>query len=152
MNIDGLGEETIDLFYANNLLNNIADIYDLRKEDIARLEGLGDKSAENILAGIDASKQVPWSRVLFALGIRMVGETTAKKIAKRFPSLDMLQAATKEELIAIDDVGEQIAENKRRTCEAQSRMEAAQARRKISMAPEVCASCHQRRYGRSPSD
>ena len=111
MNIDGLGEETIDLFYANNLLHNIADIYDLRKEDIARLEGLGDKSAENILAGIDASKQVPWSRVLFALGIRMVGETTAKKIAKRFPSLDMLQAATKEELIAIDDVGEQIAEN-----------------------------------------
>ena len=111
MNIDGLGEETIDLFYANNLLHNIADIYDLRKEDIARLEGLGDKSAENILAGIDASKQVPWSRVLFALGIRMVGETTAKKIAKRFPSIDALQAATKEELIAIDDVGEQIAEN-----------------------------------------
>ena len=111
MNIDGLGEETIELFYDHNLLHNIADIYDLRKEDIAQLEGLGDKSADNILAGIEASKQVPWSRVLFALGIRMVGETTAKKIAKRFPSIDLLQAATKEDLIAIEDVGPQIADN-----------------------------------------
>lgn len=111
MNIDGLGEETIDLFYDNNLLHNIADIYDLRKDDIARLERLGDKSAENMLAGIEASKQVPWARVLFALGIRMVGETTAKKITKRFPSVDALQAATKEELITIEDVGDQIAEN-----------------------------------------
>ena len=111
MNIDGLGEETIDLLYDNDLLHNIADIYDLRKEDIARMERLGDKSADNILAGIEASKNVPWSRVLFALGIRMVGETTAKKIAKRFPSIDALQTATKEELIAIDDVGDQIADN-----------------------------------------
>ena len=111
MNIDGLGEETIDLFYREGLLRNIADIYDLRKEDVARLEGFGDKSAENILAGIEASKQVPWSRVLFALGIRMVGETTAKKIARRFTSIDTLQWASKEELTAIDDVGDQIAEN-----------------------------------------
>ncbi|MBR2166777.1 MAG: NAD-dependent DNA ligase LigA [Paludibacteraceae bacterium] len=111
MNIDGLGEETIELLYDNDLLHNIADIYDLRKEDIARMERLGDKSADNILAGIVASKNVPWSRVLFALGIRMVGETTAKKIAKRFPSIDALQTATKEELIAIDDVGDQIADN-----------------------------------------
>ncbi len=111
MNIDGLGAETIELFYANGLLHTIADIYDLRKDDIALLERLGDKSAENILAGIEASKQVPWSRVLFALGIRMVGETTAKKIAKRFASIDALKAASKEELMGIDDVGEQIAEN-----------------------------------------
>ena len=111
MNIDGLGEETIELLYDNDLLHNIADIYDLRKEDIARMERLGDKSADNILAGIVASKNVPWSRVLFALGIRMVGETTAKKIAKRFPSIDALQTATKEELMAIDDVGDQIADN-----------------------------------------
>lgn len=111
MNIDGLGEETIELLYDNDLLHNIADIYDLHKEDIARMERLGDKSADNILAGIEASKNVPWSRVLFALGIRMVGETTAKKIAKRFPSIDALQTATKEELIAIDDVGDQIADN-----------------------------------------
>ena len=111
MNIDGLGEETIELFYANGMLHNIADIYDLRKDDIARLERLGDKSAENILAGVEASKQVPWSRVLFALGIRMVGETTAKKIAKRFASIEALKAATKEELTGVDDVGEQIADN-----------------------------------------
>ena len=111
MNIDGLGEETIDLFFERGMLHDIADIYALKKDDIARLEGLGDKSAENMLAGIEASKQVPWSRVLFALGIRMVGETTAKKIAKRFASLEALQAATKEELMAVDDVGEQIADN-----------------------------------------
>lgn len=111
MNIDGLGTETIDLFYQQGLLHNIADIYALHKEDIARQEGLGEKSAENILAGIEASKQIPWSRVLFALGIRMVGETTAKKIARRFPSIDTLQWATKDELTAIDDVGDQIAEN-----------------------------------------
>ena len=111
MNIDGLGAETIDLFYQKGLLHSIADIYDLKKEDIAQQEGLGDKSADNILAGIEASKQVPWARVLFALGIRMVGETTAKKIARRFPSIDTLQWASKEELTAIDDVGEQIAEN-----------------------------------------
>ena len=111
MNIDGLGEETIDLFFERGMLHNIADIYALRKDDIAQLERLGDKSADNILSGIEASKQVPWARVLFALGIRMVGETTAKKIAKRFPSIDALQAATKEELIAVEDVGEQIADN-----------------------------------------
>ena len=73
--------------------------------------GFGEKSADNILAGIEASKTVPWSRVLFALGIRMVGETTAKKIARRFPSIDQLQWASKEELTAIDDVGDQIADN-----------------------------------------
>ena len=111
MNIDGLGSETIDLLYSQGLLKNIADIYDLKQEDIARQERLGEKSAQNILAGIEQSKQVPWARVLFALGIRMVGETTAKKIARRFPSIDQLQWATLEQLTAIDDVGEQIAQN-----------------------------------------
>jgi DNA ligase (NAD+) len=111
MNIDGLGEETIDLLYDKGLIRNIADIYSLRKEDIAALERFGAKSADNILAGINASKSVPWARVLFALGIRMVGETTAKKIARRFNSIDALQWATKEQLIAIEDVGEQIADN-----------------------------------------
>ena len=111
MNIDGLGSETIDLLYSQGLLKNIADIYALRQEDIARQERLGEKSAQNMLAGIEASKQVPWARVLFALGIRMVGETTAKKIAKRFPSIELLQWATVEQLISIDDVGEQIARN-----------------------------------------
>ena len=111
MNIDGLGSETIDLLYSQGLLHNIADIYSLTQEDIARQERLGEKSAQNMLAGIEQSKQVPWARVLFALGIRMVGETTAKKIARRFPSIDQLQWATMEQLTAIDDVGEQIAKN-----------------------------------------
>ena len=111
MNIEGLGSETIDLLYSQGLLHNIADIYTLTQEDIARQERLGEKSAQNMLAGIEQSKQVPWARVLFALGIRMVGETTAKKIARRFPSIDQLQWATVEQLTAIDDVGEQIAKN-----------------------------------------
>ena len=111
MNIDGLGEETIDLLYQKDLLHNIADIYDLKLEDIAAQERLGEKSAQNMLAGIEASKQVPWARVLFALGIRMVGETTAKKIARVYTSIDALQWATAEQLCAIEDVGPQIAEN-----------------------------------------
>ncbi len=111
MNIDGLGEETIDLFYQKGLLHNIADIYDLKLEDIASQERLGEKSAQNILDGIEASKNVPWARVLFALGIRMVGETTAKKIARKYNTIDALQWATAEQLCAIEDVGPQIAEN-----------------------------------------
>ena len=111
MNIDGLGEETIDLFYQKGLLHNIADIYDLKLEDIASQERLGEKSAQNILDGIEASKKVPWARVLFALGIRMVGETTAKKIARKYNTIDALQWATAEQLCAIEDVGPQIAEN-----------------------------------------
>ena len=111
MNIEGLGTETIDLLYSQNLLRSIADIYDLKQEDIANQERLGDKSARNILDSIEGSKQVDWARVLFALGIRMVGETTAKKIARRFPSIDLLQWATVEQLTDIDDVGEQIATN-----------------------------------------
>jgi len=111
MDIEGLGEETIDLFYQKGLLKNIADIYDLKLEDIAAQERLGEKSAQNILDGIEASKNVPWSRVLFALGIRMVGETTAKKIARRYNTIDTLMWATVEQLCAIEDVGPQIAEN-----------------------------------------
>ena len=111
MNIDGLGEETIDLLYSQGLLHNIADIYDLTLNDLSRQERLGIKSAQNILTGIEASKQVPWSRVLFALGIRMVGETTAKKIARRYRSIDELQWATHDQLTSIEDVGDQIADN-----------------------------------------
>ena len=92
-------------------MHNLADIYDLRLEDSAAQERLGEKSAQNILDGIEASKSVPWARVLFALGIRMVGETTAKKIAKCYTSIDSLQWATAEQLCAIEDVGPQIAEN-----------------------------------------
>ena len=111
MNIDGLGEETIDLLFARGLVHNIADLYDLKVSDLSGLEGFGQKSAERIITGIEVSKQVPWERVLFALGIRMVGETTAKKIARRFRSLQDLQWATTEQLTAVEDVGEQIAGN-----------------------------------------
>ena len=109
MNIDGLGSETIDLFYEKGWLRNIADIYDLNREEIATLPGFGDKSADRLMAGLEESKQVPWSRVLFALGIRFVGETTAKKLAKAYPSIDLLKAATQEELVTVEDVGEEIA-------------------------------------------
>ena len=111
MNIDGLGAETIDLFFEQGWLRNIADIYDLTTEQIAPLPGFGQKSAERILKGIQESKNIPWPRVLFALGIRMVGETTAKKIAKRYPSIDQLREATAEQLIAIEDVGDIVAQN-----------------------------------------
>ena len=111
MNIEGLGEETIDLLYAQGLLHNIADIYTLTFNDLASQERFGEKSAQNILNGIANSLLVPWERVLFALGIRMVGETTAKKLARRFTSLEQLQVAEREQLIAVEDVGEQIADN-----------------------------------------
>ena len=111
MNIDGLGEETIALLYDNGLLHNVADIYELRVPDMARLERLGAKSAHNIKNGIEASKQVPFARVLFALGIRYVGETVAKKLAGAFRSIDALAAATYDQLIAVPDIGESIAQS-----------------------------------------
>lgn len=111
MNIDGLGEETIALLYEQGLLHNIADIYDLTLSELAQQERLGQKSAQNILNGIETSKLVPWARVLFALGIRMVGETTAKKIARRFLNIDLLMTATHDQLTAVEDVGDQIADN-----------------------------------------
>ncbi len=111
MNIDGLGEETIALLYDNGLLHNVADIYELKTPDLARLERLGVKSAHNIRAGIEASKQVPFQRVLFALGIRYVGETVAKKLAAAFRSIDRLAAATLDQLMAVPDIGESIAQS-----------------------------------------
>lgn len=111
MNIDGLGEETIALLYGNGLLHDVADIYALKTADLARLERLGTKSAHNIRAGIEASKQVPFQRVLFALGIRYVGETVAKKLAAAFRSIDKLAAATLDELTAVPDIGESIAQS-----------------------------------------
>lgn len=111
MNIDGLGEETIALLYDNGLLHNVADIYELRVPDMARLERLGAKSAHNIKDGIEASKQVPFARVLFALGIRYVGETVAKKLAAAFRSIDALATATFDQLTAVPDIGESIAQS-----------------------------------------
>ena len=110
MNIESLGEETVELLFANNLLHNIADLYDIKTEQIATLPRLGEKSAENIIQSINNSRQVPFHRVLFALGIRFVGETTAKYLAEHFRSLDAIQTATREELTEAEEVGEKIAD------------------------------------------
>lgn len=111
MNIDGLGPETVDMFYRLGLIKNTADLYELTAEDIKGLDRMGEKSAENIINGIAQSKQVPFERVIFALGIRFVGETVAKKIAKSFADIDELQQASFEKLISIDEIGEKIAQS-----------------------------------------
>ncbi len=111
MNIDGLGSETIDQFYQEGLIKTIADLYTLKAPDIARLERMGKKSALNILEGIRASVLVPFERVLFALGIRFVGETTAKTLAKAFRSIDALSSASLDELMRVDEIGARIAES-----------------------------------------
>lgn len=109
MNIDGLGSETIDLLYSEGLIRNVADLYELQKEQISRLERLGDKSAERILKSLEESKQIPFEKVLFALGIRFVGETVAKILANRLISIEQIESATLEELTAIDEIGTRIA-------------------------------------------
>ncbi len=109
MDIEGLGGETIELLWENGMLKDIADIYDLNPQQLAALPRLGDKSAANILDGVRASKSVPFERVLFALGIRFVGETTAKYIATHFRTLDAIAAATVEELSEAEEVGAKIA-------------------------------------------
>lgn len=109
MNIDGLGPETVDAFYQLGLIKDTADLYSLRIDDIKNLERMGEKSAENIINGIAASKEVPFERVLFALGIRFVGETVAKKIAKSFADIEELENADLEKLKNIDEIGEKIA-------------------------------------------
>ena len=111
MNIDGLGSETIDQFYQEGLIHTIADLYTLKAPDIARLERMGKKSALNILEGVRASLEVPFERVLFALGIRFVGETTAKTLAKSFRSIDALASASLDELMQVDEIGARIAES-----------------------------------------
>ncbi|MDR2026219.1 MAG: NAD-dependent DNA ligase LigA [Prevotellaceae bacterium] len=111
MNIEGIGEETADLMFEEHLIHNIADIYDLTKDRIVRLERMGSRSADNIIEGIVRSKEVPFPRVLFALGIRYVGETTAKKIALAFRSLDAIRNASYEDLLQVDEVGERIAQS-----------------------------------------
>lgn len=109
MNIEGLGPETVDQFYQEGLIHDVADLYTLRSADICRLERMGEKSAENIIQGIARSKEVPYERVLFALGIRFVGETVAKKIAKAFHSIEALASANLDDLIHVDEIGEKIA-------------------------------------------
>ncbi|ARS34761.1 NAD-dependent DNA ligase LigA [Pontibacter actiniarum] len=109
MNIDGLGPETIEQLYATGLVTNAADLYDLTFEQLVQLERMGEKSANNILKSLEKSKEAPYDRVLFALGIRFVGSTVAKKLAQDLPDLEALRGATFEELVAINEIGERIA-------------------------------------------
>lgn len=111
MNIDGLGAETVELLFESGLINNIADLYDLRATDLAALPRLGEKSADNIIRSIASSREVPFNRVLFGLGIRFVGETTAKYLASHFKNIDAIMAASATELMESDEVGAKIADS-----------------------------------------
>lgn len=111
MNIDGIGEETAQQLFATGLVNNIADLYDLTRDQLLRLDGFGPRSAERVLDGLEASKQMPFDRVIYALSIPFVGDTVAKKVAKAFPDIDRLMAASAAELAAVKDIGPRIAES-----------------------------------------
>ncbi|UNY98238.1 NAD-dependent DNA ligase LigA [Zhouia spongiae] len=111
MDIEGLGGETVELLYKEGLINDYADLYELTKEQVLPLERMADKSAENLITGIEKSKEIPFERVLYALGIRFVGETVAKKLAREYKSIEKLMAASTEELINVDEIGEKIAES-----------------------------------------
>ncbi len=111
MDIDGLGEETIQLLFDEKLIDNIGDVYDLNKEQLLPLERMAEKSAQNLIEGVENSKKIPFERVLFAIGIRFVGETVAKKLAKYFKNIDAIIAASFDELIAVDEIGDKIAES-----------------------------------------
>ena len=111
MDIEGLGGETVDLLRKEGLIQNYADLYDLNVAQIIPLERMAEKSAQNMISGIEKSKEIPFEKVLFALGIRFVGETVAKKLAKHFKSIDQLMTATFEELIKADEIGDRIAQS-----------------------------------------
>ena len=111
MNIDGLGPETVDMFFQQGLIKDAADLYKLTIDDIKGLERMGQKSVENIIKGIAESKNVPFERVLFALGIRFVGETVAKKLAKAMQNIDALEQADLNKLVEVDERGVKIAQS-----------------------------------------
>ena len=111
MDVDGLGSETIDLLFQQGLVQNVADLYALQKKQLVSLERMGEKSAERILDGLKNSMEIPFERVLFALGIRYVGETVAKKLARGIGSVEALKVASLEQLVAVDEIGTKIAES-----------------------------------------
>ena len=111
MDIEGLGGETVALLFENNLVQNYADLYELKVEQLLPLERMAKKSAENLVNGVEASKQIPFERVLYALGIRFVGETVAKKLAKHYKNIDALSQATLMELVLVEEIGEKIAQS-----------------------------------------
>ena len=111
MDIEGLGGETVALLVNEGLISNYSDLYELTKNQVVPLERMAEKSADNLIQGIEQSKNIPFERVLFALGIRYVGETVAKKLAKHYKSIDAIAAATQEDLIHVDEIGIRIAES-----------------------------------------
>ena len=111
MDIEGIGGETVSLLYQQGLIKSIADLYRLTEEDLLPLERMAQKSVDNLLAGVTASKQQPFTKVLFGLGIRHVGETVAKRLVKHFGSLEAMMDASYEDLLAVDDIGEKIVES-----------------------------------------
>lgn len=111
MNIEGIGPETVEQFYNAGLIKNAADLYNLQTADLQLLDRMGERSANNIVDNIRQSTEVPYPRVLFALGIRYVGETVAKKLANAFPNIDLLQEANLDTLIHVDEIGERIAQS-----------------------------------------
>ncbi len=111
MDIDGLGGETVALLVKEGLIHNYSDLYELTKEEVIPLERMAEKSADNLVKGIELSKQIPFERVLYALGIRYVGETVAKKLAKHYKSIDTLSLATEDDLVNVDEIGVRIAES-----------------------------------------
>jgi len=111
MDIDGLGTETVEMLYDRNLITNYGDLYSLKREDVLALDRMADKSVDNLLNGLEQSKKIPFETVLFALGIRFVGETVAKKLARHFKTIDALRLATEEELIDVEEIGGSIAKS-----------------------------------------
>lgn len=111
MNIDGLGEETIEQLFEEGLIKNVADLYHLKEEELLSLDRMAEKSVQNLLIGVQNSKEVPFERVLFAVGIRYVGETVSKKLVKHFKTIEAIKSASFEELIAVDEIGDKIAES-----------------------------------------
>lgn len=110
MNIDGIGEETSEQLIVTGLVHDIADLYDLTTDKLLKLEGFGPRSAERVMEGLEASKQVPFDRVIYSLSIPFVGDTVAKKVAKAFPNIDILMGASVEQLAAVKDIGPRIAQ------------------------------------------
>ncbi len=111
MDIDGLGEETVNLMVKQGLIKDFADLFTLKVEDIIPLERMGEKSAQNLVKGVQESVRQPYHKVLFALGIRHVGETVAQKLAQAFPKIELLHRASEAELVAVDDIGLKIAQS-----------------------------------------
>jgi len=111
MDIEGLGAETIDQLHEAGLINNIGDLYDLQADQLLPLERMAQKSVDNMLEGIILSKNIPFERVLFGLGIRYVGETVAKKLARHFHSIEAVMNASLETLVEVDEIGGRIAES-----------------------------------------